>query len=411
MEVTEFYAQSLGVKPPWSVVEVAILEEKQMVEVRVECNKEHHWTDPQSGEMATIHGWRERRWRHLDTCEFQTWIVARVPRIKLTSGKVITVDVPWAEPLGRFTMVMEARIIQILLCCPAITRAARLAGITRDEAEGVLQRAVKRGLNRREHVPLELAGIDEKALRKGHCYATILTDLVSGHVIEISQGRTKDSALELFRSLPVASTASIEAVAMDMWPAYIGAVEEELPGAAIVYDRFHVKRYLNDGVDKVRRQEHRELSAAGNMVLKGTKYQWLRTHEDMRLKSAVQFRQLLVQELQTGMAWSLKELFDHFWSYRSRSHAMRFFYNWIESVNDSALSPMMKAARTLRDHLGGLLNYITFPITNASAEGINSIIQGLRTAARGLPKFETFRARILFHLGGLSMEPVPAQQP
>jgi transposase len=406
MEIKEFYAQSLNLMPPWKVAEVAILEEQRMVEVRIECCEKVAWIDPESEQRATIHGWRERRWRHLDTCEFETWVVAEVPRVKLSSGKVITVQVPWAEALDRFTQAMERRIVQILQLCPAVTRAARVAGISRDQAEGVMQRAVERGLMRREHTPLELVGIDEKALRKGHRYATILTDLVSGHVIEVCKDRTKEGACEILRSLPASATKSIEAVAMDMWPAYIAAVEEQLPEAAIVFDRFHVKKYLNDGVDKVRRQEHRELSAAGNLLLKGTKYQWLKTHEDMRRKSALEFRKLLVEKLQTGTAWSLRELFDHFWSYRSTSCAMRFFYNWIDSVNDSGLKPMIKAAQTLQNHLGGLLNYITFPISNASAEGINSIIQGLKTAARGLPKFESFRARILFHLGGLSMEPL-----
>lgn len=406
MEIKEFYAQSLKLKPPWEVVEIAIIEETRTVEVRVDCTEKFALLDAETGEMASIHDWRERRWRHLDTCEFETWVVAQVPRIRLSSGEVKTVQVPWAEALGRFTMAMERRIIHILQDCPAVTRAARLAGITRDQAEGVMQRAVERGLNRRQYEPLELVGLDEKALRKGHRYATILTDLISGNVIEISLDRTKESARELLGSLPPAITKSIEAVAMDMWPAYIGAVQEQWPEAAIVYDRFHVKKYLNEGVDQVRRQEHRELSAAGNMILRGTKYQWLRTHEDMRRKSALEFRQLLVEELQTGTAWSLKELFDHFWTYRSTSHAMRFFYNWIESVGDSGLKPMIRAGQTLLNHLDGLLNYITFPITNASAEGINSVIQGLRTAARGLPKFETFRARILFHLGGLNMEPL-----
>ena len=84
---------------------------------------------------------------------------------------------------------------------------------------------------------------------------------------------------------------------------------------------------------------------------------------------------------------------------------MRFFYDWIDSAQESGLAPMIKVAGTLLSHLTGLMNYITFPITNASAEGMNSIIQSLRTAARGLPNFKNFRARILFHLGALDMDP------
>jgi transposase len=405
VEIKEFYAESLNVRPPWEVVEIAIIEEKRTVEVRVECSEKVAWSDPDTGQQATIHGWRERRWRHLDTCEFETWIVARVPRIKLSSGEIVTVKVPWAESLGRFTIAMERRIIHILQECPSVTRAARLAGITRDQAEGVMRRAVERGIDRREQTPLELVGIDEKAIRKGHRYASVLCDLVEGNVIEVVEGRTKEAASKMLSSLPESVSETIEAVTMDMWPAYIGAVETELPDATIVFDRFHIKQYLNKGVDLVRRQEHRQLSAVGLTLLTGTKYQWLRTHEDMRLKSEVEFRELLVHNLQTGTAWGLKEMFDHFWTYKSTAWAMRFFYNWIDTVTESGLKPMMKVAETLRKHMAGILNYIAYPITNASAEGINSLIQGLRTAARGLPVFENFRARILFHLGGLNLDP------
>jgi transposase len=341
----------------------------------------------------------------LDTCEFETWVVAEVPRIKLSSGKVITVNVPWAENLGRFTMAMEGYLIEVLSRCPSVSAAARLAGITRDQAEGVMRRAVQRGLARRETTPLELVGIDEKAIRRHHRYATVLSDLITGEVIEVCQGRTKEATCQMLRELSEEATATIEAVAMDMWPAYISAIEEMLPEAAIVFDRFHIKKYLNDAVDTVRRQEHGELSAAGNTVLKGTKYQWLKDYDDFRVKGAAEFRQLLKQSLKTGQAWSFKDLFEHFWTYRSRACAMRFFYDWIDTVNESGLKPMMKVADTLLKHMAGIMNYITFPITNASAEGLNSIIQGLRTAARGLPNFENFRARILFHLGGLNMKP------
>jgi transposase len=141
-----------------------------------------------------------------------------------------------------------------------------------------------------------------------------------------------------------------------MWPAFIAAVGEKLPDAAIVFDRFHVKACLNQAVDLVRRQENRQLSTAGNMILKGTKYQWLRTHEDMRTKAAVEFRELLVHNLRTGTAWGLKELFDRFWSYKSRACAMRFFDSWIDSVKDSGLTPLIKAAETLSRHFAGIMN-------------------------------------------------------
>ncbi len=405
-DIRDFYAQSANILKPWKVVEVEICAETRSVEVRVECEKGTKWTDPETRERAHIHSWSERRWRHLDTCEYKTVIIAKVPRLKLPSGKTMTVIVPWSEEGGgSFTRRMEGHIIDVLRECKTSSGAARLARISKDEADGVMTRAVRRGLLRREDREIPSAGLDEKAIRKHHRYATIFSDIERGSVHEVVEGRTKEATKELIRSLPEVTRESIEAIAMDMWKGYIGAVTEELPNVIIVFDRFHVKDHLNKAVDKVRAAEHRELQANGDDRLKGTKYKWLKSFKDRRVKAAVEFRKLLAHDLRSGEAWALKELFDKFWSYRSIGAAMRFVTNWTEAVEASGIKPLIKVAAMIDKHLTGLLNYTFYPITNAAAEGLNSSIQQLRTAARGLPKFENFRVRILFHLGKLELNP------
>ncbi|MFT4547254.1 MAG: transposase [Verrucomicrobiales bacterium] len=249
-----------------------------------------------------------------------------------------------------------------------------------------MERAVRRGLLHREEREMPAVGLDEKAIRKYHRYATVLSDIGRGCVHEVIEGRTK-------------------AVAMDMCKGYRGAVGEVLSEAIIVFDRFDVKAHLNKAVDKVRAAEHRELQAAGDERLKGTKYKWLKSFKNRRVKAAVEFRKLLAHDLRSGEAWGLKELFDKFWNYRSIGCAMRFVNNWMEAVEESGIKPLIKVGQMIDEHLTGLLNHTFYPITNATAEGLNSVIQNLRTAARGLPKFDTFRTRVLFHLGKLELHP------
>lgn len=328
-----------------------------------------------------------------------------MPRLLLKSGRTLTASVPWAAPRGRFTLSFEAHVIALLQQCRTVRGAARLARITEDAADGVMRRAVERGLLRRQLQPPSLLGFDEKAIRKGHRYATILTDVENGCVIDLVEERTKEAALQLLGQLPEGSTGSIQAVAMDMWPAYIGAVEQALPDSAIVFDKFHIKKHLNEAVDKIRRQEHRQLSAVGNLILTGTKYLWLRRHEDLRQRAAAEFRSLLIQDLQTGTAWALKENFDRFWSYTSQAWALKFLWDWVETARATELTPLAKAADLIEKHAEGILNYLMHPITNAAAEGINSVIQSLKHAARGLPRFESFRLRVLFFLGKLDLKP------
>lgn len=405
-DIRDFYAHSANILKPWKVVEVEICPETQSVEVRVECEDGTVWTDPKTRERAHVHEWRERRWRHLDTCEYKTVIIAKVPHLKLPSGGTMTVVVPWSEEGGgRFTKRMEAHLIDVLRECKTTSGAARLAKINIGEAEGVMGRAVQRGLLRREEREMPAIGLDEKAIRKHHRYATVLSDIGRSCVHEVVEGRTKEATIEMLRSLPETTRASIEAVAMDMWKGYRGAVGEELPEVVIVFDRFHVKAHLNKAVDKVRAAEHRDLQSVGDDRLKGTKYKWLKSFKDRRVKAAVEFRKLLAHDLRSGEAWGLKELFDKFWSYRSIGCAMRFVNNWIEAVEESGIKPLIKVGQMIDEHLVGLLNHTFYPITNATAEGLNSMIQQLRTAARGLPKFENFRTRVLFHLGKLELHP------
>ncbi|RYG43587.1 MAG: hypothetical protein EOO01_21070, partial [Chitinophagaceae bacterium] len=159
-------------------------------------------------------------------------------------------------------------------------------------------------------------------------------------------------------------------------------VEELLPEASVVFDKFHIKKHLNEAVDKVRESENRELGAAGSDVLKKTKYEWLRNHGDLRVQSEAEFRELLAQDLKTGTAWTLKENFDRLWGYTSMAWAVKFLWNWTEAARDTELTPMSKAADMVEKHAEGILSFVWHPITNAIAEEVNSIIQCLKHPAR-----------------------------
>ncbi len=405
LNIKEFYGQSLGVKPPWKVTDVSIDSEKRQVQVLVECARGVPWADPETRERAEIKDWQERTWRHLDTCEFETVITAKVPRIILKNGGTMMVAAPWAEAGGRFTRSFEKHVIGLLTQCRTVRGAARLARITEDAVDGVLKRAVARGLSRRTVLELRHIGLDEKAIRKGHRYATILTDIDGGGVIDVVEERTREATLKLLTQQPKESLAGIEAVAMDMWPAFIGAVGGALPEASIVFDKFHIKKHLNEAVDKVRKGENRELGAVGSGILKKTKYLWLKNHGDLRLQAEAEFRGLLAQDLKTGTAWALKENFDRLWKYRTLSRAVKFLRDWVETARGTRLVPLGKAADMVEKHAGGILNFLWHPITNAGAEGVNSIIQSLKHAARGLPNFQSFRNRVLFFLGKLDLTP------
>jgi transposase len=405
MQDTEFYQQVLGLSKPWRVKAVKLELGKQKVTIEVECEAKVAWGDPTTGGRAHIHGWEKRRWRHLDTCQFETIIEAEVPRVKYADGKVEEVVVPWAERFSRLTRLMEAFVIQVLQASRSISEAAGLLGLGWEQVHGVMQRAVKRGLLRRQAEPMRYLGMDEKSIARGHQYATVLTDLEGSRVWEVTPGRKEADAQAALSSLTAEQKQEVEAVAMDMWPAYENSVKAALPRAVVVHDKFHVSKHLNEAVDKVRKAEHRRLMSQGDETLKGTKYQWLRGFEDLRKSEAATFRTLHQLSLKTSRAWSFKESFAGFWDYHYAGAARRFFEQWSTAAMRSKLEPLKRVVRMLREHVQELLNYITHRITNAASEGFNSLIQNIKANARGLPNFAKFRTRILFFCGKLDMLP------
>lgn len=350
----------------------------------------------------------EREWRHLDTMQFETVLKARVPRANCPSCGVKTLEVPWAGKHSPYTWHFEAFAVAVLEGASSTSEASDLLGIGWDGAQRIMDRAVSRGLAKREIKGIKHVGIDEKSFKRGQSYITTLNEVnaQSARVIEVVEGRTHQAATELLRKIPEKERADVEAVAMDMWEPFLKAVGEVLPEADVVHDKYHVSTYLNTAVDQVRRAENKRLMSEGDDTLKGSKYQWLRTYKDGRSSEAVSFRFLHQLDLKTSKAWHYKEDFRHFWNYHSLAAAVSFYEGWRKAVMRSRLEPLKKVARTIDAHWRGIINYIKHRITNAVSEGLNAKIQVIKSSARGFRSFINYRIRILFHLGKLDLKPI-----
>ena len=355
MKDTMFYEQLLGLKSPWSVKKVDLSMADKRVTVEVALKEGEVWADPTNERArAHIHGWREREWRHLDTCQFETIIKARVPQLKYSDGTVEELAVPWSDRYSRVSVLMEAFVLTLLDACSNTKKVCEITRLSWSTVNTIMRKGVDRGMARRQQDAIEHLGLDEKSIERGHSYASILTDIDRSRVLEVVRERKKAAAVTLLESLSESQRASVKAVAMDMWPAFMGASRRCLPQADIVHDRFHVSKYLNDAVDKVRRHEHRILLKSGISPLTGSKYAWLRGYPDGRSSEAVTFRALRDLNLKTSRAWALKENFTHFWTYHSKPGAERYFNAWAQSAMRSRLEPVKKVVRMLRDHAQGL---------------------------------------------------------
>ncbi len=405
MRDVELYRAILGLIPPWTVVNVDLDVKGQQVTVTVEAG-DGPFPCPECQVEVPGYDTRSRRWRHLDTCQFTTWIVAEVPRVACPTHGVKQLPVPWAVPGGQFTALFERFAIDLLQAC-AVQAAADLLGISWDEAWGIKERAVARGLARRQAESVAHLGVDEKAIAKRHRYLTVVADLDRSRVLYLADDRKQESLDGFWGTLTPAQREAIQAVAMDMWEPYITSTQAHLEGAAgkIVFDKFHIAKHLHEAVDKVRKAEHRVLRQAEDERLTGTKYLWLMRPKDMTLEQRATFRTLRASDLKVARAWALKERFRQFWAYTYLGAAQKFFTRWFWQATHSQLKPVAEVAKLIQRHLPNILTYLRHGITNAALEAVNATIQWVKKTARGFRNPEHFKTAIYFHCGGLDLYP------
>jgi transposase len=407
MQDRELYRQILGIEAPWFVERVELKLAEGEVHVYLEHQEIGNWPCPECGRECPLHDHQEeRQWRHLDTCQYQTIVHARPPRSACSEDGVRVVKLPWAEPSSRFTALLERLVIDWLGAASQKAVGERLR-LSWDEIHGIMERAVERGLKRRQAEPLPALGVDEKAFRKGHKYFTLVNDLKRSRVLYVAEDRTQASLDGFWETLTPAQRDSIQAVAMDMWDPYVRSVSEHLREGQqkIVYDKFHIAKHLGEAVDKVRRKENQTLRAAGDDRLTGTRYDWLRNPAAMEPADRKAFTALRTSGLKTARAWALKETAMALFSYHYERPARKHFRWWHGWAVRSRLRPMLEVARTLKRRFENIVTYLHHRVTNAASESINAKIQWVKYTARGFRNKNNFRAAILFHCGGLDLAP------
>ena len=190
-----------------------------------------------------------------------------------------------------------------------------------------------------------------------------------------------------------------------MSAAFLGSTQEYAPHADVVHDRFHLSKHLGEAVDRVRRAEHKALKQAGDERLTGSRYLWLTNEENLPEERAATFEQLKNANLKTSRAWAIRELFRDFWEQPGEFTGRSFFKEWYAWASRCRLKPIVAVAKMFKKHLDRIVTWFRYPITNAAAEGFNSRIQSLKSAARGFRNFDNYRTRILFFCGKLKLQP------
>ena len=390
-------------------VDLQLKEGEVHVYLAHEDNRE--WACAECGVLCPLYDHQpERQWRHLDTCQYRTILHAEPPRSQCPEHGVRVVKLSWAEASSRFTALFEGLAIEWLKHASqkAVGEQLRLSW---DEIHGIMERAVERGLARRQAEEIPYLGVDEKAFRKGHKYLTLVNDLTRSRVLYVAEDREQSSLDGFWPTITAEQQASIEAVALDMWDPYVASVRGHLPKAEekMVFDKFHIAKHLGEAVDRVRRREHKVLKAEGDERLKGTKYDWLRNPASMEGEQKREFAELRKSELKTARAWALKETAMDLYDYVYEKPARRHFHWWYNWAVRSRLQPMKEVAAMLKRRFENIITYLRHRITNAASESLNAKIQWIKYTARGFRNKQNFINAIYFHCGSLDLAPSPTK--
>lgn len=344
----------------------------------------------------------EREWRDLSLRD-RVLVIRYTPvRVRCPICGYRVERVPWARKWQRVTDAL-AQWVAKLARHLSWAEVAELAGLDWKTVEGIVRRVVAEGLARRRWKPLHEIGIDEVSRRKGQRYLTLVYDLERGRLVWVGEGRERETMERFFAWLGRRRARSIQVVCCDMWAAYLGAVEEHLPQAVVVFDRFHVVQHLNRAVDDVRREAWRKLPEEEKSEFKRTRWLWLKNPWNLRPEEKARLGELCRKNLPIVRAYYLKEAFQRFWDYLSRGWAEPYLHWWLGWALRSRLAPFVRFARMIRDHLGGILAWTRLRVSNAALEGMNNKVKAISHRAYGFRKPETYMTAIWHGCGDLPL--------
>jgi transposase len=371
--------KALGLPEPWMVTKDEFNLQEQRLDITIDFKKGSLFPCPECSVESKVHDAKEKTWRHLNFFQHETYIHARVPRVECSRCGTKTVEVPWARPRSGFTLLFEALIMTLVREMPV----AAIAALIKEHDTRiwrVLHHYVEEARQKADYSEVKRIGMDETASSRGHHYITLFIDLDEKRLLFGTEGRDQCVVRTFSRDLQAhgGNPAQIRQVCSDMWPAYIKGVKDCFPEAEITFDRFHIMKIMNAAVDQVRREE-----AKTRGELKSTRYLWLKNPSKLTAKQKQAMEKMPTHNLKTARAYQIRLTFQELFAQPTRKAGEAFLKRWYYWATHSRLDPIIAAAKTIKKHWEGILNWFDSMISTGILEGYNSLIQAAKSRARG----------------------------
>lgn len=341
------------------------------------------------------HDWEERWVRDLPILDAQTQLL--LPRFRVACPRCgPTVELlPWLDKYARVTKRLAesvARLCRVL----AVKHVAAFYGLGWDAVKAIDKTYLEATLGKPDLSKVTELAMDEFAIKRGHRYATIFVEPHRKEILWVCRGRSREDIRPFFEKLGDEGRQRIEAVAMDMNPAYEAEVKERCPQAKIVYDQFHVvAKYGREVIDAVRTSEaKRQTNRGERQVIKGSRWLLLRNADGLKRQDRVRLRELLAVNRRLATVYVLKDDLKSLWDYRLPNWAYQFFGEWYARAIRSRIEPLKRFARQLREKIEGILSHCQYPLHTSLLEGIMNKIKVIKRMAYGFRDDDYFFLKI-----------------
>ena len=401
MDELTLFTMALGLSKPWHVVDIRFSKEEGRLDLEIDFSKGAKFPCPLCAEEESeVHDTKDRTWRHLNFFQYETYLHARVPRVRCGRCGIRQVEVPWARPGSGFTLLFEMLVLQLSREM-SVAGVAEVVGEQANRIWRILGHYVDRARRQVDLSGFHILGIDEFSLRKGHVYMTSFSDLEASRVIYLGESRRKEVVEEFVEDLRGRGTdpGQIDLVCCDMWDPYLHGLRNHVSQARVVFDRFHIMHQLNKAIEKVRWLEQKE-----NKALKKTRYLWLRNPRNLTSQQEQQLEELKRLDLKTARAYHIKLALERFWELKEPVHAACYLKRWYFWATHSRLKPIVEVAKAIKRYWNGVVSYTTSRITNGVVEGLNSKIKTAMKRAYGFKHIAYLRTIVYLVAGKLCFD-------
>lgn len=405
-----------SIQIPLDLPEVRVLETTKTEggEWLIRVESTHSGTKcQQCGRQIThFHGFDNAlRLRHLPLFEVPVFIELRPKRYRcdFCEGKPTTTQrLSWYEQRSPNTKPYEQWLLRILINSTVVDVARKL-NISAEIVRGVLQRWLTPQVNWDEFERIEIIGIDEIALKRGHRdYVSLITTPLEPKgvaVLAVLGDRKKETVVAFLASIPTRLKVTIKRVCTDMYQGFVGAAQTQLPWAKIVVDRFHVAKIYCDSADKVRKQEvkrlKRELSKAEYEQIKGAMWPFRKSTENLKDKEQALLEQLFAYSPNLKQAYQFREdLTQIFESDYTKTSAQCAIQVWCERVRKSGIESFEGFLGTVETWLDEITNYFPERLTSGFVEGFNNRVKVLKRRCYGIFDVNQIFRRLTLDING-----------